>query len=87
MASIPDAVLLSEVGRRNNARRSTKGAGTGRPKSGRRCPCGKFTKRTAKTRGHKCTTTPTTEAEISSRSEEIRKAVGAKFPITMSFRK
>ena len=57
--SIPDAVLYSEVGRRNAARRTT--AGGARPGAGRkpqmlRCPrgCGQMVTKTEARRGHGC---------------------------------
>jgi len=54
MTSVPDDVLASEHGRRNNLKRKTKGAGKGRPRSEDRCACGQFTKHTAQLRRHVC---------------------------------
>jgi hypothetical protein len=40
-ATIPDSVLFAEVGRRRSAKRTTFGAGTGRPQKVSSCPgCG-----------------------------------------------
>ena len=52
-ATIPDAVLASEAGRRNAAKRKKFGAGTGRPKSPR-CACGRFTLAAAAKSAHVC---------------------------------
>ena len=52
-ASIPDAVLASEAGRRNSAKRKRHGAGPGRPKAPR-CACGKFTLAAAAKAAHVC---------------------------------
>lgn len=41
-------------GRATSGRRKTHGAGTGRPRSTERCPCGVMTKKRAELRGHKC---------------------------------
>jgi len=51
-ATIPDAVLKSEVGRRNQAKRSTFGGG--RPRTADRCPCGVMTISRAIRRKHIC---------------------------------
>jgi len=59
LASIPDQMLLSEIGRRNAARRTT--AGGARPGAGRKpqmvkCPrgCGRMVTKTQALRGHGC---------------------------------
>jgi hypothetical protein len=38
LKQVPTKLLLSEVGRRNNARRKVFASGTGRPKVLRKCP-------------------------------------------------
>lgn len=60
LASIPDAVFLSEVGRRNAAKR-TSPLGGYRPGAGRKpqmvkCPrgCGRMVTKTQALRGHGC---------------------------------
>lgn len=53
-ATIPDAVLHAEVGRRRGAQRKTFGAGTGRPKKLTRCPGCKLRFGVAEMRQHKC---------------------------------
>lgn len=54
MASIPDDVLASEVGRRRVAKRKTAGKGGGRPKVLRPCPrCGEMLG-AAEMRAHAC---------------------------------
>jgi len=52
--SIPDHVLKSEIAFRNQAKRKTFGAGTGRPPLADRCPCGRMTTVRAAKRNHKC---------------------------------
>jgi hypothetical protein len=49
--TIPDDILASEVGRRNNLKRKTRAGG--RPVEPR-CSCGAMTARRAASRGHKC---------------------------------
>lgn len=51
---IPDAVIASEAGRRNAAKRKRYGAGPGRPPKADRCACGLMTATRAAARGHRC---------------------------------
>jgi hypothetical protein len=56
-ATIPDAVLWVEVGRRNSAKRKRHAGG--RPRSQDLCPCGRMTPSRARLRRHVCDeTTP-----------------------------
>ena len=53
--TIPHEVLLSELGRRNSAKRKTFASGPGRPsKGGPRCACGKYALATAQKYHHHC---------------------------------
>jgi hypothetical protein len=53
--TIPDEVLYSERGRRNNALRKVHSGGKdGRPPDTSRCPCGEMTRDRAQKRNHKC---------------------------------
>ena len=53
--TIPHQVLLSELGRRNSAKRKTFASGPGRPsKGGPRCACGKYALATAQKYHHHC---------------------------------
>ncbi len=58
LARISEELLRSELGRRNAAKRTTYGAGTGRPRSTDRCPCGRYTVTTAGKRNHRCSPLP-----------------------------
>lgn len=61
MSTIPDDILASEVGRRNNLKRKTRAGG--RPTEPR-CACGKMTVRRAASRGHVCEARALTRSEV-----------------------
>ena len=46
--------ISTERARELSMMRKHFGAGSGRPREKRRCPCGKFTLPRARSRGHKC---------------------------------
>lgn len=52
--SITEAEILRLAGRISSARRTTRAAGPGRPRTAQRCPCGAMTLTRAKGRNHKC---------------------------------
>jgi hypothetical protein len=51
---LPESEILSEAARIQASKRTTHGAGTGRPREAERCPCGAMTKARATARNHKC---------------------------------
>jgi hypothetical protein len=57
LSTVPLDKLKQEWARRTQAQRETFGAGTGRPRSTERCPCGEMTAKRAQARGHHCKAT------------------------------
>jgi hypothetical protein len=52
---IKDALIKAEAARLSSAMQENFGAGTGRPRSTERCPCGAMTLQHAAARKHVCT--------------------------------